>query len=249
MLTRSAQAVRSEPGTYSPRSDPLGSRARKRKKAPSADLEEELQEPSIRDYNALRKEYINKRSQLEMRDAELEKTRKDVVERDRILARKNSELRKCTESHLDRIQKLEQEVKEFKRQAKETRKKDDPVEPGSGEKMETADEEPKRLGEVILERLKSSIHEFATKYFAGRLQTPLEATPATGWAARYLQATTPGEKTYMDYLHSKRRCPMIIKAFIWRFLCGTVLNDAAWGGSEEIRLHVKGLQKVLSECR
>lgn len=250
MITRSAKAERrTEGGTYSPRFDPLGSRARKRKRPASADLEEELKEPSIQDYNVLRKEYINKRSQLEMRDAELEKTRKDAVEKDRILARKNSELRKCSESHLDRIQKLEEEVKELKRQVEETRKNDDTVEPGPGEKMETGSEELKPSGEVILERLKSVIHEFATKYFTGRLQKPLEATPGTGWAAQYLQATTPGEKTYMDYLHSKRRCPMIIKAFIWRFLCGTIFNDAAWGGSEEIRLHVSGLQRILSECR
>lgn len=240
--------MRSEAGTYSLRTDPLGTRARKRKKPASVDLEEELKDPSIQDYNALRKELINKRSQLEMRDAELEKTRRVVIEKDRILAGRTSELREYTESHLDRMQKLEEELEKLKRQAKETREKDDPVEPEPGGKMETENEDPKKLGEVILERLKSGIHEFATKYFTGRLQKPLEVTPGTGWAAQYLQATTPGEKTYMDYLQSKRRCPMIIKAFIWRFLCGTIFNDAAWAGSEEIRLHVSGLQKILSEC-
>lgn len=248
MITRSAKAMRSETGTYSLRTDPLGTRARKRKKPASVDLEEELKAPSIQDYNALRKEFINKRSQLEMRDAELEKTRRDLMEKERILATKSADLNDCTESNLDRIQKLEEELKKIKRQAKETRKKDDPVEPGPGEKMETENEDPKKLGEVILERLKSGIHEFATRYFSGRLQKPLEVTPGTGWAARYLQATTPGEKTYMDYLQSKRRCPMIIKAFIWRFLCGTIFNDAAWAGSEEIRLYISGLQKILSEC-
>lgn len=241
--------MRSEAGKHSIRTDPLGTKARKRKKPAPVDLEEELREPSRKDYNALREELINQRSELEMRDAELENTKRIAIEKDSMLEMTTADLNACIKSHLDRIQELEEELKELKRQAKETRKKDDPVEPGPGEKMETENEDPKKVGQVIFERLKAGIHEFATRYFTGRLQKPLEVTPGTGWAAQYLQATTPGEKTYMDYLQSKRRCPMIIKAFIWKFLCGTIFNDATWAGSEEIRHHVSGLQKILSECR
>lgn len=101
----------------------------------------------------------------------------------------------------------------------------------------------------MLRRLKDRIYEFATTYFAGQLQQPLEAQLGLGWAEQYMRATTPGDNTYMDYLHSQWRCSLIIEAFIWRFLCGTIFDRAPWSGSEEMRHHVSGLQALLSKCK
>lgn len=101
----------------------------------------------------------------------------------------------------------------------------------------------------MLNSLKSGIDGFAKKYFGNELEKRLVAVPGAGWAAEFMRATTPGDKTYMTYLRSRRRCPLIIKAFIWRFLCATIFNAATWTGREDIRLHVRGLQKIFSKCR
>lgn len=157
-----------------------------------------------------------------------------------------SDLIQCNETYGDRIKELEETLKEYKRREEERNGggSDEP-----GDQVGTENEEPKSPDEGRVKGLASHIDEFATQYFGNKLQKPLVAAPSAGWAAEFMQATTPGKETYMDYLHSRKRCPMIIKAFIWRFLCGTIFNAAPWSGSEEIRLHLEGLQKILSKCR
>lgn len=172
---------------------------------------------------------------------------RELREKDRIIKKKNTDLRRCSE-HLAQIQDLQHKVDEYKRQ-EEMRKRDDSTEPGPGEQMPKESEKPPATGMDMLNTLKSSIDEFATTYFGSSLRKRPTARLGAGWADKFMQATTPGEDTYMTYLHSRKRCSMIIKAFIWRFLCGTIFNGASWAGSEDMRRHVGELQKILSKCR
>ncbi|KAL1853153.1 hypothetical protein Daus18300_011892 [Diaporthe australafricana] len=99
----------------------------------------------------------------------------------------------------------------------------------------------------MLNRLRSEIRNFSKKYFGNELQHPSYVEIAPGWPAEVMQATTPGEDTFVDYLLSRRRCPLIIRAFIWRYLTGIVFNGALWGDNNRIRKHFSGLQRALSK--
>lgn len=268
MITRSAKAAQRGSGLSSPisrlsvsspgsgrRSTPLAgpsssspSTRRKRREPTDEDLEEELERPTKEDYNAVRKALIGTRAISEHREIELQNTKAQLAKKDSEFAQVVSELSKCIETHGDRIKELEETLKEYKRKEEE-RNTEESGDPGPREQMDTENEEPKSPTVSMREKLASQIDAFATQYFGKKLQKPLVVEPSAGWAADFMQATTPGRQTYMDYLHSRRRCPLIIKAFIWRFLCANIFNAAPWSGSEEIRLHVEGLQKILSKCR
>lgn len=268
MITRSAKTAQRGSGLSSPisrlsvsspgsgrRSTPLAgpsssspSTRRKRREQTDEDLEEELEKPTKEDYNAVRKALIGARAISEHRDIELQSTKAQLAKKDSEFTQVVSELSKCIETHGDRIKELEDTLKEYKRKEEE-RNTEGSDGPGPGEQMDTENEEPKSPTVSMREKLASQIDEFATQYFGKKLQKPLVVEPIAGWAAEFMQATTPGRETYVDYLHSRKRCSMIIKAFIWRFLCANIFNAAPWSGSEEIRLHVEGLQKILSKCR
>lgn len=240
MITRSAKAA--HVGRSSPLDGPSSSSTRKNRAFTDIDLEEERAIPTKDDYNDVRKALIKTRSISESRTIALENAKAE-------LAQKDLELKKCSKTHADRIQELEETLKDYQRKEEERRNRERSTEPESGEEVSTEDEEPTTVGDAMLRSLRSAIHEFATKYFGNKLQKRLAAVPGAGWAAQFMESTTPGEKTYKIYLQSRWRCPMIVEAFIWRFLCGTIFNAAAWSGSEEIRSHVGGLQKIFSECR
>lgn len=243
MITRSARAAQAY-RVASVSTDSSSSAASSRQAWGPLDLEEELKSPKPGHYNALREALKTTRKKLEEKTKELE-------EKDIVLKRRDADLRRCSVSHLAQIQDLQRQVDELKdelkRQQEEMRKRGDSVPPGDQAPKEN--EQPPRTGTQMLETLRSDIRQFATTYFGNKLQKPLQVRLGVGWAAEFMHATTPGETTYMNYLFSRRRCSLIIEAFIWRFLCGTVFNSAAWGGSEDIRRHVGELQKILSKCR
>lgn len=213
-----------------------------------SDLEEELANPSKSDYNRVREAFIESRAAAAQQSAQLKEAARELEDTARLLSARDHELRRCSETHVEQIHFLRQKLKDVRRK-EERRKRRESPDHTPKEQGSTSDDEPTPPGPAILHTLKSSIHEFATTYFGRKLHNPVEAGLGAGWAVQYMQATTPGEDLYLDYLLSRRRCPMIIEAFIWRFLCGTVFNGAAWAGSEDIRRHVAGLQEILSKCR
>lgn len=213
-----------------------------------SDLEEELANPSKSDYNRVREAFIESRAAAAQQSAQLEETTRELQETNRLLSARDHELRRCSETHVEQIHFLRQKLKDVRREEERRRRRDSPNR-SPEQQCGTSDGEPTPPEPAILQTLRSSIDDFATTYFGRNLHSPREAGLGAGWAVQYMQATTPGEDLYLDYLLSRRRCPMIIKAFIWRFLCGTVFNGAAWGGSEDIRRHVAGLQGIFSKCR
>lgn len=219
MKTRSAKYAQREKHSSEIESA-RSSLKKKRKFSAAADLEEEIEHPSKQDYNSVRQALIDIRADSKLIENELESNRRE----------------------------LEGKIRQLKQRESELKGIDDRLRATSGEPP-GKDEDDANPGESMFNRLRSEIHDFATKYFGDQLQQRLTVRVGAGWAERFLQATTPGEETYMDYLHSHRRCPMIIKAFIWRFICGTIFNAAAWSGSEKIRRHVNELQEIFSECK
>lgn len=212
-----------------------------------SDLEEELANPSKSDYNRVREAFIESRASAAEQSAQLEEAARELEETTRLLSARDHELRRCSET-LEQIHFLRQKLNDVRRKEERRKRRESPDRTPEGHGS-ASDDQPTPSGPAILQKLKSSIHEFATTYFGEKLHKPMEAGLGAGWAVQYMQATTPGEDLYLDYLLSRRRCPMIIKAFIWRFLCGTVFNAAAWAGTEDIRRHVAGLQQILSKCR
>lgn len=265
MTTRSekaSQGARFPPvGTQSSSSPRTGE---KRRLSP-ADLEEELARPTKPDYNLVRNALKATRSaserqstELKSRQIEIEKLKRELREKDHVLKSQDANLTACQLFHVNMIQYLRDKVIGLERK-EEMRKKDEsvkpapeepvPEEPVPEEQASTEKKETTAIGNSMVDKLRTAIHVFAATYFGSKLQNPLTAVIGAGWAEQFMQATTPGEDTYMHYLLSRRRCPMIIEAFIWRFLCGTIFDGAAWGGSEEIRRHVSELQKILGECK
>ncbi|POS70433.1 hypothetical protein DHEL01_v211175 [Diaporthe helianthi] len=231
---------------------------RRRRRAKQTDpdpdeLEEERANPTKVDYNHVRKALIlaradasRKADALEQKDAALEELTREVGERDRIIKDKEYLLLKCSEIY-DHIRMVEG-----------TGLTPRLIGHGLGGRGHHAGSVPPNARDVsypeptesvknMLVKLRTSIRDFANKYFSGKLQTPSMAQLGIGPAQQYMQATTPGEETYMDYLLSRHRCPMIIEAFIWRFICGAVFNTIPWGGNEEIRHHLSGLQNLLAQ--
>lgn len=243
MITRSAKAAQGY-RVPSVSTDSSSSAAYSHKGWTPQDLEEEFKSPKPGHYNELREALKSTREKLDEKTKELE-------EKDIVLRRRDADLKKCSVSHLAQIQDLQRQVDELKdelkRQQEEMRKRGDSVPPGDQVPKENV--QPPRTVTQMLETLRSDIRQFATTYFGSKLEKPLQVRLGVGWAAEFMKATTPGDTTYMNYLFSRRRCPLIIEAFIWRFLCGTVFNSAAWGGSEVMRRHVGELQKILSKCR
>ncbi|KAJ0124279.1 hypothetical protein J7T55_005617 [Diaporthe amygdali] len=217
MKTRSAKYAQREKHSSEIESA-RSSLKKKRKFSAAADLEEEIEHPSKQDYNSVRQALIDIRADSKLIENELESNRRE----------------------------LEGKIRQMKQRESELKGIDDRLRATSGEPP-GKDEEDANPGESMFNRLRSEIHDFAIKYFGDQLQQRLTARVGAGWAERFMQATTPGEETYVDYLHSHRRCPMIIKAFIWRFICGTIFNAAAWSGSEKIRRHMNELQEIFSE--
>lgn len=256
MTTRSTKAAqRTGFSSLASQSNSSPRRGRKRRISPT-DLEEELANPKRSDYNLLRKTLIATRSvsesrsiELEKREIELEKWKRELRARDSALKSQDAELEMCSKLHLDQIHQLREKVKKLEQKEEEMRTKGESVEPVPVEQARKENKEATPIGNAMVEKLRSAIHEFAATYFGSKLQHPLTAVIGAGWAEQFMQDTTPGENTYVDYLLSRQRCPMIIEAFIWRFLCGTIFDCASWGGSEEIRRHVSELQKILGEYR
>jgi hypothetical protein len=207
-----------------------------KRKAPGADdLEEELARPSKNDYNQVRKALIIARWEVKRKDAAFQEK---IVE----LGEKEEEIRDLELLILE-YEKLHGNIRHAGRQAKVDGGRGDM----RGDEVDLNSDESEKLAREMALQLRTQIHDFAVKYFSGKLRQRSTAQLGAGWAHQYMQATAP--QTHMDYLRSQNRCPMIIQAFIWRFICGTVFDSAPWSGSEDTRRHLCGLQTLLQSCK
>lgn len=246
MNTRSAKAAQSGQKVFSFDSpDPYLSL--KRKGPDHDDLEQELARPSKADYNQVRKALILARSEVGRKVAEIQEKDRELEERNRILTEREHQLLLCSKIH-DQIREAQEAGSVPIKIVNGVRSGDGSHKAASSEKENKESDPTKSLRKMSV-GLATSIHEFANQYFGGKLQQPSNAQLGAGWAHQYMQATTPGEETYMDYLRSRHKCAILIEAFIWRFICGTIFNAALWSGSEEMRRHVSGLQSLLAKCK
>lgn len=227
---------------------------RKQKRPHPDDLGEERANPTKADYNHVRKalilareEVVRKDAALKMKNAALEELTQDMEDIDRIITDKEDLRLKCIEIQ-DKIREVQDAGYTPRLTGHGLGVKSDDSDTMPPIETDSTGPEPTESIRNMLAALKTSIREFTYRYFSGKLHIPSVARLGTGWAQQYMQATTPGADTYMDYLHSRKRCPLIIEAFIWRFLCGNVFNNVPWGGNEDIRRHVSGLQGLLAQC-
>lgn len=245
MITRSAKAAQSGQRIFSFDSSD-SNHSRKRKEPDTDNLEEELARPSKSDYNQVRKALILARSEVGRKVAEIQEKDKEIEETNRVLTEREHQLLLCSKIH--------DQIREAQAAGSVPVKIVNGVTNGNGShggpgKKESTESDPTKSARKMSVSLGTAIHEFANQYFGGKLQQPSNAQLGAGWAHQYMQTTTPGEEKYMDYLRSRRRCAMIIEAFIWRFICGTIFNGALWSGSEQMRCHVSGLQNLLAKCK
>lgn len=173
---------------------------------------------------------------------------REIEERYRVITDKEYLLLKCSEIH-DKIREVQDAGHTLRSMDRGLGGGDDCSQTLPPINSEEPHVEPTETIRNMIAALRNSIREFANKYFREKLQIPPMAELGTGWAHQYMQDTTPGAETYRDYLYSRNRCPLIIEAFIWRFLCGIVFNNIPWGGNEDIRRHVSGLQDLLAQCK
>jgi hypothetical protein len=248
MVTRSAKEAKKATSFFDFGPSDIGGRILKRKKQDADDLEQELARPSKSDYNQVRKALIIARWDAKRKETELEEKIRELNEKDRLITDREYQLLKCSEVH-DKIREAQDGGSVLRKIDHDKEAGDDTPQDMSGEKVDGGGQEPKGIVREMSVILRNMIHKFADKYFSGKLRQPSTAQLGAGWAHQYMQATTPVRETYMNYLRSERRCPMIIEAFIWRFICGEIFNGAPWSGSEEMRGHVCGLQTLLTKCK
>lgn len=188
-----------------------------------ADLEQELAHPSKQDYNLVRNALIAARAESRLKKHELEAKKRELEDRDR------------------ELKKQVQQPSSFRVRGS--------LETVPRENLEREGQDAPSPGGAMLKRLRSDIRNFSIKYFGDELRQPIYVDIEPGWPSKLMQATTPGEDTFADYLLSRRRCPLVIQAFIWRYLTGIIFNGALWSDNEKIRKHVGGLQRTLSRCQ
>ncbi|ROW15755.1 hypothetical protein VPNG_02134 [Cytospora leucostoma] len=98
---------------------------------------------------------------------------------------------------------------------------------------------------TLIRQLRYSILSFSIQYFGGEPQTPAGAEVGSSWGKKIMEDTTPGSRAFNDYLDSRKHCPSIIQAFIWRVLSHVVFDRVHWVGDRDLRWKVLELYNQL----